>query len=388
MNDASPPALPAASLSDQASARPFPASADWAGMLLTADLSALAANWRQISQRMGAAEAAGVVKANAYGLGAQTVGRTLAAAGCRTFFVATPDEGIALRAALPQAEIYVLSGPIGGQAAGLAPFVQHNLRPVLNSSGQVALWQAHAPCEAPFGLQVETGMNRLGLPEDQARAAAQTLKPTLLLSHLACADTPDHPQNAEQAHRFAALKALYPQARGSLANSSGVFLGQDWHFDLARPGIALYGGNPTPHLDNPMQPVVTLQLKVLQVRHVDTPQAVGYGATHRTEGKTVLATVSAGYADGLLRSLSGSGWGLLGGVRVPVAGRVSMDLITFDVTAAPADAVREGALITLIGQDGDQMHDVDALANEAGTISYELLTSLSRRAARRYVGGA
>jgi alanine racemase len=133
---------------------------------------------------------------------------------------------------------------------------------------------------------------------------------------------------------------------------------------------------------------VTLQLKVLQVRHVDTPQAVGYGATHRTEGKTVLATVSAGYADGLLRSLSGSGWGLLGGVRVPVAGRVSMDLITFDVTAAPADAVREGALITLIGQDGDQMHDVDALANEAGTISYELLTSLSRRAARRYVGGA
>jgi alanine racemase len=357
-------------------------------MLLTTDLSAVAANWRQMSQRMGTAEAAGVVKANAYGLGAQTVGRTLAAAGCRTFFVATPDEGVALRAALPQAEIYVLSGPVGGQAAGLAPFVQHNLRPVLNSSGQVALWRAHAASDAPFGLQVETGMNRLGLPEDEARAAAQALKPAVLISHLACADTPDHPQNAEQARRFAALKALYPQARGSLANSSGVFLGKDWHFDLARPGIALYGGNPVPHLDNPMQPVVTLQLKVLQVRHVDTPQAVGYGATHRTEGKTVLATVSAGYADGLLRSLSGSGWGLLGGVRVPVAGRVSMDLITFDVTAAPADAVREGALITLIGQDGDQMHDVDALANEAGTISYELLTSLSRRAARRYVGGA
>jgi alanine racemase len=368
--------------------RPFSAAAAWSGMLLTVDLAAIAANWRQMSERMGDGQAAGVVKANAYGLGSETVGRVLAAAGCQTFFVATPEEGVTLRRALPQAEIYVLSGPIGDSAAGLEPFISHALRPVLNSGGQVALWQGHAPAEAEYAVQVETGMNRVGLPENEARALAGRLSPTILMSHLACADTPNEGQNAEQARRFAALRALYPQARGSLANSSGVFLGKDWQFDLARPGIALYGGNPTPYQANPMQPVVTLQLKIVQVRRVDTPQAVGYGATHRTEGETVLATVAAGYADGLLRSLSGSGWGLLGGSRVPVAGRVSMDLITFDVTAAPAEAVREGAVITLIGNDGDQIHTVDDLADEAGTISYELLTSLSRRAARRYVGGA
>jgi alanine racemase len=196
-------------------------------MLLTTDLSAVAANWRQMSQRMGTAEAAGVVKANAYGLGAQTVGRTLAAAGCRTFFVATPDEGVALRAALPQAEIYVLSGPVGGQAAGLAPFVQHNLRPVLNSSGQVALWRAHAASDAPFGLQVETGMNRLGLPEDEARAAAQALKPAVLISHRMPSKRAALPPLR---HSIRRPVGRWPTRRGSFWARTGI---------LTSPGLGL-----------------------------------------------------------------------------------------------------------------------------------------------------
>lgn len=382
--------LPGPQLGD----RPFPDDAQWAGGLLSIDLSAIAGNWRYMAQKMAPGEAAGVVKADAYSLGAPTVARVLAASGCQTFFVATPAEGVRVRKAVPHAPIYVLSGPIGGpdgSAASLTPFLTHALRPVINSSGQLAHWRAHAPSDAPYALHVETGMNRLGLPENEVRALADSLSPAVVMSHLACADTPDHPQNAEQARRFAALRALFPDARGSLANSAGVFLGTDWHFDLARPGIALYGGNPIPGRPNPLSQVVTLQLKILQVRHVDTPQCVGYGATHRTQSDCWLATVGAGYADGLFRTLSSSGWGLLGGRRVPMAGRVSMDLITFDVTSAPRDAVREGAMITLIGRDGEtgaQAHTLDDLASEADTISYEILTALGSRYARRYCGGA
>ncbi|GAB3458607.1 alanine racemase [Insolitispirillum peregrinum] len=371
--------------------RPFSSSSAHAGGLLTVDLGAVANNWRHMAALMGAKEAAGVVKANAYGLGVEAVGRVLAAAGCRTFFVAVPEEGVLLRKVLPGAVIYVLSGPIGG-SEGLAPFLTSNLRPILNCADQVALWRSHAPGAAPYGLHLETGMNRLGLPEFEARAMATNLTPSLVISHLACADVPNHPLTEEQVRAFTELRSLYPTARASLANSAGVMLGRDYHFDLARPGLALYGGNPLPHLPNPLAQVLTLQLRVLQVRRVDTPQSVGYGATYRAPAGTVLATVAAGYADGLLRSLGNSGWGLLGGVRVPVAGRVSMDLITFDVSEAPSQAVYSGALITLIGRETadstEQAHTLDELATEAGTIPYELLTSLSRRYARRYVGGA
>lgn len=371
--------------------RPFSASAAHAGGLLTINLGAIANNWRRMAALMGEKEAAGVVKANAYGLGADAVGRVLAAAGCRTFFVAVPEEGVALRRVVPGAVIYVLSGPIGG-AEGLAPFFAANLRPILNSWEQVSLWRSHAPESAAYGLHLETGMNRLGIPQPEAYALASSLSPALVISHLACADIPNHPLIEEQRQAFSELRALYPTARASLANSAGVLLGRDVHFDLARPGIALYGGNPLPTQPNTLEQVLTLQLKVLQVRRVDSPQSVGYGATYQVQPGNWLATVAAGYADGLSRTLSSAGWGLLGGVRVPMAGRVSMDLITFDVTNAPRQAVYEGAVITLIGQEdaseGTQAHSLDDLAREAGTIPYEILTSLSHRYARRYVGGA
>lgn len=365
--------------------RPPPAP-DAAGGLLTIDLGAIADNWRLLRDRMGPGRtSAGVVKADGYGLGAAAVARTLAAAGCRTFFVALPEEGAALRASLPDHPIYVLSGPFPGS---LPLFARHGLRPVLNSPEQVRDWLAHAPTDWPYAVHVDTGMNRLGLSLDDVAALADRLDPAIVMSHLACADEPGHPLTATQVERFRAVRARLPRAVACLANSPGHFIdrefGPDALFDLGRPGVALYGGNPCPGTPNPMRQVVTLQLKILQVRRVDTPQTVGYGASHRIAGGTRLATVAAGYADGLLRSLSNSGHGMLGGVRVPVAGRVSMDLITFDVSAVAEHAARPGALISVL----DDHHTVDDLAREAGTIPYEILTSLGRRYARRYVGGA
>lgn len=355
------------------------ADEDRAGGVLTVDLDAIVANWRTLVARMPAGKTcAGVVKADAYGLGAARVAPALARAGCRTFFVALPDEGIALRRAVPDLPIYVLAGPLGGPEA----FVAHDLRPVLNTPEQAAAWLAEAPGR-PYALHVDTGMNRLGLTMTEFAAWAPRLDPEIVLSHLACADEPEHPINAEQLARFRTVRAAFPRAQASFANSSGHFLGPDYLFDLGRPGVALYGGNPVPGRPNPMRPVVRLGLRILQVRRIDTPGSVGYGATRRVPGGTRLATVAAGYADGLLRSLSNSGWGTLGEVRVPVAGRVSMDLITFDVSEAPEALARPGAFIELL----NERHTVDDAAAEAGTIPYEILTGLSRRYARRYVGG-
>ena len=235
-------------------------------------------------------------------------------------------------------------------------------------------------------MHIDTGMARLGLPPrelerlvaDPAPLAAFDFR--YLLSHLACADEPDHPMNEAQRAAFAGAVAALPRATASLANSSGVFLGPGWQFDLARPGVSIYGVNPQPAGPNPMRPVVGLQAKILQIRDVDTPQTVGYGATHRFAGPTRVATVAAGYADGYLRSLSGRGTAHIGDIAVPVIGRVSMDLTTFDVTRVPE--ARPGDMVDLIGPH----HDVDALAAEAGTIGYEILTSLGRRYRRCYAG--
>jgi alanine racemase len=365
---------------------PAPHSAGTAGGLLTIDLDAIVANWRLLRERMGAGrDSAAVVKADAYGLGAGPVARTLAAAGCGRFFVALPAEGVALRAVLPDHPIHVLSGPF---ADTLPLFAAHRLRPVLNTPEQVAEWLAQGPPEIPYGVHVDTGMNRLGLSLADFESLADRIDPEIVISHLACADEAGHPLTAAQVARFRAVRHRLPRAIACLANSSGHFidgeLGDGALFDLGRPGVALYGGNPRPGTPNPMRQVVTLQLKILQVRRVDTPGTVGYGATRRVGGGTRLATVAAGYADGLPRSLSNAGWGLLGDVRVPVAGRVSMDLITFDVTAAAEPAARPGGEITLL----DHRHTVDDLATEAGTIPYEILTSLGRRYGRRYLGGA
>ncbi|MBI2241495.1 MAG: alanine racemase [Magnetospirillum gryphiswaldense] len=359
--------------------------------ILSVDLDAIAANWRLLAARAPAAEAAAVVKADAYGLGAAPVARTLRTAGCKTFFVATIDEGIALRPHVGNARIFILGGPLPGTASD---FVEHGLIPVLNSPDQVGLWSGFARAQGiplPAALHLDTGMSRLGLDAPAVALLAADKRhldgvgTVLVISHMACADEPGHTKNAGQLAAFKDLSGqLALDAPRSLAASSTIFLGSDYHFDLIRPGAALYGLNPVPGQPNPLRPVVRLSGRILQVRDVDTPQTVGYGATHRFASKGRVATVACGYADGLFRSLGNRGFGVIGGIKVPVVGRISMDLTTFDVSAVPADAAHPGAMIELIGPD----HDADQLAEEAGTIGYEVLTSLGRRYLRDYVGGA
>ncbi|HVC53819.1 MAG TPA: alanine racemase [Stellaceae bacterium] len=354
-----------------------------AAAILDIDLGAIVENWRGLAGRVMPAECAAVVKADAYGLGADRVADALAAAGCRTFFVATLDEGIALRAALgPAPEIAVFNGPLPGTAGEYPP---HALTPVLNDPGQIERW-LKLPCPPPAMLQVDTGMSRLGLsPREFAavcgdRSRLGTLRWSALLSHLACADTPDHALNAAQLARFAEARRHFPGIRASLAASSGVFLGSAYHHDLVRPGAALYGVNPQPGRPNPMRQVVTLKGKIIQVRDVDRGESVGYGAAHVMTGPGRLATVAVGYADGWLRALSHRGSGVIAGQRVPLLGRVSMDLATFDVSAIDPVLMRPGDSIELLGPG----YGVDDAARDAGTIGYEILTSLGRRYHRLY----
>lgn len=356
---------------------------------LTIDLDAVTANWRRLKAMVGGAETAAVVKADGYGLGAVPVARALERAGAKTFFVATIDEGIAVRAALPDSTIFVLGGPLPGATADIA---EHRLTPVLNSLEQVGLWVGFARSkgeELAAALHFDTGMSRLGLDAPAvARLAGDAallagIRPVLVMSHMACADEPDHAKNRAQLDAFSALQAGLPAARRSLGASSTIFLGPDYHFDLVRPGAALYGLNPQPGKPNPMADVVRLSARILQVRDVDTPMTVGYGASHRVTARGRIAVVAAGYADGLFRSLGNCGFGCIEGVRVPVVGRISMDLTTFDVSHLPSEAARPGALVDLIGPG----HDADELAAEAGTIGYEVLTALGSRYTRLYVGG-
>ena len=360
---------------------------------LTIDLAAIAANYRRLQSEAAGARTAAVVKADAYGLGAARVGPALARAGAESFFVAHLDEAIALRAALaddaPQAAIHVLNGPMAGAEAD---YLAHRIVPVLNSLDDLALWQrlARARDEAlPAVLHIDTGMNRLGLSPEELDALAADhgrlagLQLSAIMSHLACAEERNNPMNAAQREAFAAALQRLPRAPASLANSSGIFLGPAYRFDLVRPGVALYGANPTPEVANPMAQTVNLKGKILQVRKIDAPQTVGYGATHRVEGATRLATVGVGYADGYLRSLSNRGNAFVGGRRVAVVGRVSMDLITLDITAVPREQSRPGSLVDLL----DPTHGINALAEEAGTIGYEVLTALGRRYHRHYLAG-
>ncbi len=357
-----------------------------ANAVLDIDLGALVGNWRRLRDRLRpGAICAGVVKADAYGLGADRVAPALAAAGCKLFFVAQIEEGVVLRRLLPEAEIAVLNGLLPGSAG---EFVARRLIPVLNSLGEIAEWR-HSGSGLPAIIHVDTGMARLGLPPGElARLAAD---PSLLagtdlralMSHLACAEEAGNPLNAAQLAAFAAARAALPPAPASLANSSGIFLGPSYHFDIARPGAALYGVNPLPGKANPMAQVIRLKGRILQTRDVDTGDTVGYGSTHRRGGPGRIATVAVGYADGWMRSLSNRGSVAIAGQRVPVVGRISMDLMTIDVTALDPQAVRPGCLAELIGPG----NDVDAVAAAAGTIGYEILTSLGRRYHRVYSGG-
>ena len=365
-------------------------AASRAGAILTIDLDAVAANYRLLVERAGGAVVAGVMKADAYGLGMARVAPALVRAGCRVFFTAHADEGIRLRDIVPpDCTIYVLHGPPPGTAAD---FLAHGLIPVLNDPGQVREWSAlcaRLDRRLAAAVQVDSGMSRMGLaPFDLAdlgdpRNWLAAFDPVLLMSHLACADVPDHPMNERQRRRFDAIRAQFPAMPASLANSSAVFLGPDFHYDLARPGAALYGINPQPGHANPLHQAVSLDARIVQVRTIEAGDAVGYGARYVADGTRRIATIAVGYADGWLRALSGRGSAYVDGVRVPVAGTVSMDSITLDVTGIPESRLQPGMTVELLGPH----QHVDVVAAEAGTIGYEVLTRLGSRFERRYLGG-
>lgn len=357
-----------------------------AGAVLTIDLGAVVANWTQLRDRVAPAECAAVVKANAYGLGVERVVPALAAAGCRTFVVAQFEEALAVRAVAPP-DARVLS--LGGLPAGTAPdFTAHRILPVLNHLGDIAAWQTHAMAQGaalPAVVHIDTGMNRLGLGPDELDALVGDLSRLegvdvqVWMTHLACADE-DSVMNSQQLGRFRSAVGRLPAAKASFANSAGIFHGTAFHFDLVRPGCALYGVNPTPGAVNPMRDTIRLDARLLQVRNVDSPMTVGYGATHRVAARGKIATIAVGYADGYLRSLSGRGHVFVNGVAAPVVGRVSMDLVTVDVSHLPDEAVTPGGLVELIGPN----RPVDTVASEGGTIGYEILTSLGARYHRVY----
>lgn len=368
---------------------------DLAGAVLSIDLSALQANYRFLSKKAGKAECGAAVKGNAYGLGLEPVARALWEAGCRNFFVARPKEGEDLRLLLPQAVVYVLDGLFPGQAEFYA---RNDLRPALISVDEAREWAAFGRRYGrtlPCALHVDTGINRLGLTTDEFAGllADDFLKAglniTLLMSHLACADDPPHPLNQNQKQRFATLRKMLPGVPASLANSSGIFLGRGFTHDLCRPGIALYGGNPTPGKKNPMKAVATLQGTVLQVRDVKKGDTVGYSATWKAPRDSRIAVLGAGYKDGVPRHLSsrqkdGPAQVFVAGKRCPVVGRISMDMMGVDVTALPRTRVQRGTAAEIIGPH----IDIEVAAGWAGTISYELLTRLGNRYARLYSGVA
>ncbi|MFC0282945.1 alanine racemase [Camelimonas abortus] len=362
-----------------------------AGSRLTIDLGALADNWRFMRAASGTAECAAVVKADAYGVGQGPATRALAAAGCRTFFVAHASEALRLRADVPGACVWLLNGLPPGAARRLAAA---GVRPVLASPAQLEEWRREAG-GAPAGVQVDTGMNRLGLTAGEAAALAASPPEwlELVMSHFIASEEPANPRNAVQIARFTEIvRPFPPRVRRSLANSSGVMLPQAPHFDLTRPGYALYGGNPTPERPNPMRPVVRLEARIIQVREVAAGDTVGYNARWRAPGPARVAILSLGYADGFPRAGSvrndgaaqplPGGAALVSGRLCPFAGAVSMDLAAADVSALPAGAVRAGDWATVIG---DAL-DVDTVAARLGTIGYEILTSLGRRHARIYAG--
>ncbi|WP_225029120.1 alanine racemase [Xinfangfangia pollutisoli] len=340
---------------------------------LSIDLDAIAANWRALDRLSASGvQTAAVVKADAYGLGAPRVARALAQAGARRFFVALAEEGAAVRQALgPGPQINILSGHMAGDTEMLHDL---DLTPMLNSLEQITRHLEALPGH-PFGVQLDTGMNRLGVELPEWQAVAPILleaDPVMLMSHLACADEPDHPMNLRQLEMFHEMTDGTGLPR-SFSATGGILLGPQYHFDLTRPGIGLYGGQPFEMASR----VVTLSLPVIQTREVAPGEAVGYGNTWEAEAPSVIATVAAGYADGLFRSLSNGAILWDGNTPCPLVGRVSMDLITVDITHLPEPP----KALDILGPH----QSVDDLADAAGTIGYEILTSLGNRYGRRYV---
>ena len=382
------PDLPAGSAS-AGDVDPGPAKAD-AGGILTINLSAIAANWELLGRQAMPSECAAVIKADGYGCGIEPVARALRRAGCRTFFVADISEARSVRTIAPDAALYVLNGLLPGTAA---TFADVGAQPVIGSLVELAEWDAFCSANQWRGgaaLHVDTGMNRLGVSVEEAAALAPRIRTenhgiTLLMSHLACAEEPAHQLNQRQIELFREVRLLYRGIAGSLANSSGIFLGNSAHCDMVRPGAALFGVNPTPGHRNPMHPVIELRARVVQVRNVPKGETIGYNATWTAKHAARVAIAAVGYADGYPRAASASDTtpgsdAIVAGTRCPLAGRVSMDLLAVDVTALPENSVRRGDLITLIGD----AIGVDELAAAAGTIGYEVLVKLGRRYHRIY----
>ncbi|HLZ02185.1 MAG TPA: alanine racemase [Bradyrhizobium sp.] len=361
--------------------------------VLTIDLDAIVANWRKLEKTAVPAECAGVVKADAYGCGIEPVAKALAAAGCKTFFVATLDEARTLRAALPSATIYALDGFF--QNTGEV-YAKIDCKPVIGDLNELAEWDVFCRRSGWNGgaaIHIDTGMNRLGLTIAEAQGIIPRINAgdhgiTLVMSHLVAAELVNTPTNARQLTAFRQIASLFTNVPASLSNSSGIYLGPQFQFDMVRPGAALYGVNPTPEADNPMQPVVELKARIVQIRNVERGETVGYGGTWTARRQTKLAIVAAGYADGYFRAASANDGTrgaevVVAGKRCPVAGRISMDLMAVDITDLPPNAVRRGHMVTLIGEG----ITVDELAHHFGTIGYEVLTNLGRRYARLYKGG-
>jgi alanine racemase len=359
---------------------------------LTIDLSALADNWRRLARRAAPGGCAAVVKANAYGIGLLEAAPAIFAAGARVFFVAHLSEGVAARRLLPEATIYVLNGLERG--ADPADYAQHSLAPVIGSEEELERWSGFAAQRrriSPCALHLDTGMNRLGFESlARLRAAMETTGAAsgadLLMSHFVSSEFPDDPVNAVQIKRFEAARAAFPSLPASLANSSGMFLASRPIHDLARPGYALYGGNPTQGGGNPMRPVVTLAVAIQQTRWIEAGATCGYNGQWTAKRRTRLATLLAGYADGLPRGAGATDSKpgaevAVAGRRCPLVGRVSMDLTIADVTDVPEDAARAGDRVEFFGRSVD----LDDFAARSGTIGYHVLTSLGPRYRRDYL---
>lgn len=363
-----------------------------AGGVLTIDLGAIEANWKKLRGMAIPTECAAVVKADAYGCGIEPVTALLYHAGCTTYFVADLSEGKRVRRIAPDAIVYIL----GGLPPGTAPvFAEHALRPVIGSSAELAEWDSFVSAsnwQGGIALHVDTGMNRLGVTIEEATALAPRIKSEnhgimLLMSHFVASEIHEHPRNNEQMLAFREIRSLYRGVPASISNSSGIFLGSSAHLDLVRPGVALYGVNPTPGKLNPMRPVVHLEARIILTREIAFGDTVGYDANWTARRPSRIAIIAVGYADGYFRMASGTdqkagGTTLVAGRRCPIVGRISMDLIAIDVTDLPGSAVRRGDFVTLIGEG----FDVDALAEQFDTNGYEVLTSMGRRYARIYKG--
>lgn len=350
--------------------------------VLAVDLAAIRANYRLLKDRHAANTAAAVVKANAYGLGMDEVARALWAEKCRTFFVATLSEGVQLRKTLPDARIGVFNGLMAKEEK---KYIEKRLTPVLNNIPQLERWAKIATPSFPAMLHVDTGMTRLGLTDSELDYAltrhGRFLQNGLayVMSHLACANEKKHPKNTQQLTRFRTALGKLPGVKASLSNSSGLFLPEAFHFDLARPGCALYGINPTDG-KNPMRPVATLSAPFLQIRTLDRDETIGYGATFTARKGSRIGIVAFGYADGWLRSLSNQCHAYVAGVKVPVAGRVSMDMIALDLSHLPAAALARATHAEFL----NDKQTVDDIARAAGTIGYEIFTRIGQRVERRY----